>query len=179
MEQFTCWPLLTPLWTSVNLTNPYWPWLTSNDLCSPTVYWHLLTSVDLNWSIFASTDLYCPLFCQFFLENCFSSPWITFSDLFLPGRRCSSAACPRACEWGDYGAWSTCSKTCGGGTRTRQRLVVRRAEAGGRECEGEAQEVQFCGTESCSDATTTGRESLAPPAVSTLLREPEDRPFPN
>ena len=78
---------------------------------------------------------------------------------FLPAcRTCTGFPCPRSCEWGAYGPWSACSKTCGGGTRTRTRSVARRAEPGGGNCEGQAQEVQFCATDSCPDATT-GREA--------------------
>lgn len=31
--------------------------------------------------------------------------------------------CPKVCDWNPWGTWSTCSLTCGGGTRTRQRSL--------------------------------------------------------
>ena len=64
-------------------------------------------------------------------------------------RACQSAPCPVDCQWANYGAWSTCSQTCGGGTWSRRRDIARRAQAGGKECEGDGEEVKFCQTQAC------------------------------
>ena len=43
-------------------------------------------------------------------------------------------------EWSEWGGWSECSKTCGGGVQYRERNCSNPAPAnGGKECEGIAQ----------------------------------------
>ena len=70
-------------------------------------------------------------------------------------RACQSAPCPVDCQWARYGAWSTCSQTCGGGTRTRRRGIARRPRAGGRPCNtAEEEEAQFCQTQACPKGKT-------------------------
>ena len=70
-------------------------------------------------------------------------------------RACQSAPCPVDCQWARYGAWSTCSQTCGGGTRTRRRGIARRPRAGGRPCnKAEEEEAQFCQTQACPKGKT-------------------------
>ncbi|XP_013406580.1 A disintegrin and metalloproteinase with thrombospondin motifs adt-2 [Lingula anatina] len=47
--------------------------------------------------------------------------------------------------WGAWSGWSSCSQTCGGGTRSRSR------ECGdGSSCSGEASESESCNTETCA-----------------------------
>ena len=46
------------------------------------------------------------------------------------------------CMWGPF---SDCSRTCGGGTKTRE--IVRQAENGGALCEGSS--TMTCNTEDC------------------------------
>ena len=53
------------------------------------------------------------------------------------------------CVWGNYGKWSTCSVTCGGGTRTRERSKSTLATNGGAPCSGSATETNACNTEAC------------------------------
>jgi len=52
------------------------------------------------------------------------------------------------CTWGDYGGWSNCSVTCGGGqqSRTRAKTTV---EANGGRCPGGSVEVRSCNTHDC------------------------------
>ena len=51
--------------------------------------------------------------------------------------------------WGAYDAWSTCSKTCGGGVQIRTRKVDTHAENGGVACSGLSSEQQECSTDAC------------------------------
>ena len=51
------------------------------------------------------------------------------------------------CIWGDWKKGS-CSKSCGGGTRTNERIKVVKEEHGGT-CEGESTEVEDCNKDKC------------------------------
>lgn len=52
--------------------------------------------------------------------------------------------------WSDYEDWSTCTKTCGGGTQTRSRTCNNPSPAnGGSNCAGSASESQNCNTHFC------------------------------
>ena len=52
------------------------------------------------------------------------------------------------CELGEWFEWTECSATCGGGTRTRERDVVREPRNGGAACEDQKQE-ENCNTDPC------------------------------
>ncbi|KAK3705144.1 hypothetical protein RRG08_005532 [Elysia crispata] len=53
-------------------------------------------------------------------------------------------------EWSEWGGWSECSKTCGGGVQYRERNCLNPAPAnGGKECEGLSRETLSCNQESC------------------------------
>ena len=53
------------------------------------------------------------------------------------------------CVWGEYGEWSTCSTTCGGGTRTRTRSEGIPASNGGSPCTGPATQTGPCNRDAC------------------------------
>eukprot|EP00933_Yihiella_yeosuensis_P079036 TRINITY_DN9111_c0_g10_i1.p1 TRINITY_DN9111_c0_g10~~TRINITY_DN9111_c0_g10_i1.p1 ORF type:complete len:1252 (+),score=222.05 TRINITY_DN9111_c0_g10_i1:165-3920(+) len=53
------------------------------------------------------------------------------------------------CKYGDWGAFSACSKTCGGGKKKRFRKVVTRAANGGAKCKGSDFEEADCGKNDC------------------------------
>ena len=56
------------------------------------------------------------------------------------------------CKWKSWEAWSGCSRTCGGGVRTRQRLVDVAPRFGGRYCAPhDMTEMEACGVEPCAD----------------------------
>ena len=59
------------------------------------------------------------------------------------------------CVWGAYDAWSTCSKTCGGGVQVRTRKVDTHAEHGGAACTGLSSEQQACNTGTCTAGNYT------------------------
>ena len=62
---------------------------------------------------------------------------------------------PVDCVWGAYDAWSTCSKTCGGGVQIRTRKVDTVAENGGTACTGLSSEQQDCSTSACPSGNFT------------------------
>ena len=63
-------------------------------------------------------------------------------------RSCGTAACPVDCEMSNYGVFASCSRTCGGGSRSRFRSVNRASANGGKPC-GALELVSTCNTETC------------------------------
>ena len=65
-------------------------------------------------------------------------------------RSCNTEACPvpKNCVPSAWTDWSTCTKTCGGGIQTRNRLILEPAVNGGT-CNIETTETQACNTEAC------------------------------
>jgi hypothetical protein len=49
--------------------------------------------------------------------------------------------------------WSTCSKTCGGGTQRRTRTITTPASGGGTAC-GETEQTRDCNTQACVSPTS-------------------------
>ena len=71
----------------------------------------------------------------------------TFSNHFHEG--------PVAGGWGPWGSWSSCSKSCGGGTESKERLCDSPAPAhGGADCQGEQSEHRQCNTDQCLPGIT-------------------------
>ena len=58
------------------------------------------------------------------------------------------------CTWAQFGDWSQCSSTCGGGWKTRSRTVQEQAQNGGQPCHGQQQEIVDCNTHGCPGITT-------------------------
>merc|ERR1719447_1972431 len=52
------------------------------------------------------------------------------------------------CKVEDWSSWTKCSATCGSGTKTRGRGVVREAESGGAPCPA-LEETEHCNTDQC------------------------------
>jgi len=49
-------------------------------------------------------------------------------------KKCNLQSCPEDCTLSAFGDWTTCSKTCGGGSQTRTRSVTRESAYGGAKC---------------------------------------------
>ena len=62
-------------------------------------------------------------------------------------RKCNQFACPRNCIFGDFGAWTTCTKSCGTGSQRRSRSV-QQPQNGGSACPHTA-ETRSCNRHSC------------------------------
>ena len=54
------------------------------------------------------------------------------------------------CEWDEFGDWTKCDKSCGGGTQNRVRKVKTKAQHGGKVCEGNARDDRQCNTHNCA-----------------------------
>jgi len=75
--------------------------------------------------------------------------WASNQNNPQTGQSSTNGGSPVDCLWGSYGEWSTCSKTCGGGERTRTRNETTPASNGGQECEGDSTETENCNQEEC------------------------------
>ena len=70
---------------------------------------------------------------------------------------CNTHACPVDCTWDSFGEWSSCTKSCGGGEKTRKRSILTPASDGGQDCKGPAIEKDWCNTNACPIDCEWGR----------------------
>ena len=63
---------------------------------------------------------------------------------------CNTGGCPVNCKWGPYETWSSCSKTCGGGYKSRSRQVDTPASNEGQPCKGDVTQIEACNTQICN-----------------------------
>ena len=52
------------------------------------------------------------------------------------------------CEF-KWGNWSQCPVTCGGGTQSREKIIIRNATHGGSECKAPFNDTQECNQQKC------------------------------
>ena len=58
------------------------------------------------------------------------------------------------CIWSDgFSAWSDCPVTCGEGVQSRHRQVLQATQNGGKECEGDGEQLKKCGERPCPGTT--------------------------
>ncbi|XP_070817740.1 hemicentin-1 [Chaetodon trifascialis] len=63
---------------------------------------------------------------------------------------CKERPCPVDGKWSSWVSWGACSVSCGGGTRQRTRLCTSPApQHGGRQCEGNDVQIDFCNSDPC------------------------------
>ncbi len=60
---------------------------------------------------------------------------------------CNTHVCPTDCLLSSWSRWSSCSSSCGGGTRRRFRTQIRAPQNGGRGCDELMEEVEKCNTQ--------------------------------
>ncbi|PIO52885.1 thrombospondin type 1 domain protein, partial [Teladorsagia circumcincta] len=60
-------------------------------------------------------------------------------------------------QWGEWGAFGPCTVSCGGGTRTRQRLC--NGGCSTCQCLGSSVDIQSCNTAACPTICTTCRQT--------------------
>ncbi|XP_066920815.1 SCO-spondin-like isoform X2 [Clytia hemisphaerica] len=66
-------------------------------------------------------------------------------------RGCAYDRCPVHGAWSSWGMFTACSKTCGGGSKSRSRLCNSPSPSyGGSKCAGKANDVQKCNSQACA-----------------------------
>lgn len=58
------------------------------------------------------------------------------------------------CTWAEWRIWGPCSKTCGGGERSRRRIKYQPALGGGRDCDDAYTQTERCNTQNCPGCTS-------------------------
>ena len=58
------------------------------------------------------------------------------------------------CQWGQWGRWTPCTKTCGGGTQISRRRIQNHEQNGGKSCMGDKSKNRQCSTHSCRPGKT-------------------------
>jgi len=66
-------------------------------------------------------------------------------------RSCSNSEIILDCQTTSWSPWSSCTHQCGGGTRTRNRVISQKASGGGVPCKADMQELTSCRTQPCKD----------------------------
>jgi hypothetical protein len=76
-------------------------------------------------------------------------------------KSCNKKACPVDCEIGTYTEWSTCTATCGGGSRTKTRPIIKQAANGGHDCPPPflLEFIEDCNSEECAQDCVMGEWS--------------------
>jgi len=68
----------------------------------------------------------------------------------LESAACNEETCPKPTEWSE---WSQCSKSCGGGTRTKTRECVNQRDPSGNPCQVDLDETETCNNNPCPEWT--------------------------
>ena len=58
------------------------------------------------------------------------------------------------CQWEQFGNWSTCSESCGGGIQSKVRAIKTLAQHNGMECTGNATQQRSCNNQPCPGIVT-------------------------
>uniref|UniRef100_A0AAY4ACJ2 Adhesion G protein-coupled receptor B1a n=1 Tax=Denticeps clupeoides TaxID=299321 RepID=A0AAY4ACJ2_9TELE len=69
---------------------------------------------------------------------------------WLETRECNLGECPVDGRWQLWSSWSSCTKTCGGGSQQRQRVCYG-PFFGGKQCPGDREEVRKCNEKRCPE----------------------------
>ncbi|XP_025102141.1 uncharacterized protein LOC112568845 isoform X2 [Pomacea canaliculata] len=95
-------------------------------------------------------------------------PGATCAGVASETRDCERPACcvPRHGQWSIWGSWSSCSRSCGGGTQTRSRTCEESNDCV-RPCQGNYSEYQDCNVKECPRA----------PAVPSITTDPQTSPL--
>merc|ERR1719331_2134191 len=91
--------------------------------------------------------------------------------------QCNPEPCPVECVLGDWEEWASCTASCAGGTKTRERAVVTAAQHGGEEC-GNTTETIPCNLFACPTPQPTPMPTPQPTAAPTQAPTAAPTPVP-
>lgn len=63
-------------------------------------------------------------------------------------KECNTESCAQDCVYSQFGKWSTCTRTCGGGMRYRERHVIKKPNFLGKKCPA-LHSSEVCGKRAC------------------------------
>eukprot|EP00930_Biecheleria_cincta_P096731 TRINITY_DN88536_c0_g1_i1.p1 TRINITY_DN88536_c0_g1~~TRINITY_DN88536_c0_g1_i1.p1 ORF type:complete len:1777 (+),score=234.93 TRINITY_DN88536_c0_g1_i1:51-5333(+) len=122
--------------------------------CQPDDKCHLGIKVDCQWNEWSAWSNTCE---HVLVDQ--SVRWRNVAvEPSLGGLPClgsfnETRACVHAsrkdCEFSQWTAWTQCSESCGGGTKSRLRRIQDFAEHAGKPCDGVLREAQSCGEDAC------------------------------
>ncbi|XP_078342697.1 uncharacterized protein LOC144628471 isoform X5 [Oculina patagonica] len=107
-----------------------------------------------NWGVWGSCSLTCGGGIQTRMRTC-TNPPPTSSGVDCQGnssqsQSCNTNECPVDGGWSNWGAWGSCTLTCGSGTQTRTRTCTNPPPTiGGADCQGGSSQSQSCNTNGC------------------------------
>uniref|UniRef100_A0A674NEK4 Thrombospondin 1 n=1 Tax=Takifugu rubripes TaxID=31033 RepID=A0A674NEK4_TAKRU len=107
-----------------------------------------------HWSPWSSCSVTCGAGVITRIRLC-NSPMPQFGGKSCTGEgrqteKCQKSPCPINGNWGPWSPWDTCTLTCGGGVQIRKRLCNDpEPKHGGKECVGDAKDIQACNNKSC------------------------------
>eukprot|EP01137_Pigoraptor_chileana_P027847 Opistho-2@10962 len=64
---------------------------------------------------------------------------------------CNTTPCPINCAYGAFGPFSNCTAECGGGNRTKERVITTEGQFGGTECTEPLSVTETCNSEPCAN----------------------------
>jgi len=72
--------------------------------------------------------------------------------------KCKTKDCPVDCKLSQWTSWSSCTKTCAGGTRMRKKTALRPKANGGQACRT-VRQTYGCNTNKCSGEVSCGQHT--------------------
>eukprot|EP01137_Pigoraptor_chileana_P027848 Opistho-2@10963 len=71
--------------------------------------------------------------------------------LLSESEACNTTPCPINCAYGAFGPFSNCTAECGGGNRTKERVITTEGQFGGTECTEPLSVTETCNSEPCAN----------------------------
>ena len=107
-----------------------------------------------DWSGWGECSVTCSKGIQVRLRTC-SHPLPQYGGKNCSGdssdiKHCELRSCPLDGIWSSWTQWTSCSKTCSNGTRTRNRTCSNPPpQYGGKICSGNSSDIKYCNLRSC------------------------------
>lgn len=123
------------LWSLGTLFSNLWRWNSSKNL-----FWRVKTILFIN---FIFTYLLI-----FFLKFNWKLPSGNSCSYRNRVQNCNTQPCPANPTWSSWGAWTTCTITCGGGIKSSMRSCINPDNIG--TCSGNNSKIESCNIQPCS-----------------------------